>query len=413
MSNIPYENKYVKADLIYSTDYVKPSFEDGHTVLTDTKLNKKTGKQEERPWSRYARMRVVLHKIYGRCLKIDPNCIKPNAYFKLENCASMLVFKEYPRTGVKRLDSADFCRNRLCPTCNWRKSLKTYSQMQTVSTELIKKFPTARYLFGTFTVRNCTAEELPAVLDQLTSAYKLLVNSGKTNASCKQLKSTLLGYAKALEIVYDSEEFITQERYDKSRTYYKKIGLEVGSPNPNFDMYHPHLHVLFMMSAKYFDGKNYITHQKWTTMWQDCMKTDYSPIVNIKTIKPNKRLDENDQIVKLTDEEWKQKSMSSAMSETLKYPIKPDSLQLENYEEMEDIQKLLVENAVITLSNVLRKRRMITFGGEILKMRKILKQVDAEEDDLIITGDEEETKIEDDFDLVVYNFCSKAGVYIS
>ena len=111
------------------------------------------------------------------------------------------------------MHKAEFCRHRLCPTCNWRKSLKLFSQMKEVSARLLQDFPGARYLFLTLTVKNCSGAELAQTIDKMNFGFKLLVNAGKTNASAKAVKANLLGYAKAMEIKYDAEKTITPEMY--------------------------------------------------------------------------------------------------------------------------------------------------------------------------------------------------------
>ena len=145
--------------------------------------------------------------------EIDETCISPSAYLALERCCSWLLFRRYVEGSVLKLHKAEFCRHRLCPTCNWRKSLKLFSQMKEVSARLLQDFPGARYLFLTLTVKNCSGAELAQTIDKMNFGFKLLVNAGKTNASAKAVKANLLGYAKAMEIKYDAEKTITPEMY--------------------------------------------------------------------------------------------------------------------------------------------------------------------------------------------------------
>ena len=149
------------------------------------------------------------------------------------------------------MHKAEFCRHRLCPTCNWRKSLKLFSQMKEVSARLLQDFPGARYLFLTLTVKNCSGAELAQTIDKMNFGFKLLVNAGKTNASAKAVKANLLGYAKAMEIKYDAEKTITPEMYAQRKKYYIERGLKAGSANPNYGMYHPHFHVLLMVKPSF------------------------------------------------------------------------------------------------------------------------------------------------------------------
>lgn len=363
----------------------------------------------ERPWKKYKLMSQMLaQKIYPLSLEKDPHCISQNALNSLNQCSDFLIFRNF-KTGEKsevmKLHKAYFCRNRLCPTCNWRKSLKLFSQMQKTSQLLFEKSPKARYLFLTLTVRNVDKNELSSTLDNMNNAFKLLVNKGKTNAVAKGLKSSLLGYAKATEIKYDSEKYITKKMYEQSKNYYTLRGLKVGGLNPNFDMYHPHFHVLLMVKSDYF-SRGYITQNEWTSIWKNCLKVDYEPVVDVRTVKPNETKNQTE--IFKTQDEMRQASMTSAISETLKYPVKPDSLRLFEFEELDNEIQDKIADAVACLSAVLYKRRLVTFGGEILKSRKELELDDIEEGDLI--GDDGDPVPSNDFEYVLYKW--RMGCYV-
>ena len=394
-------------DKLYNTESVKNGL-DEQEIITGTGevlVDKKQGKGKENPWRPYKKMNQTLFGIMGQAKKIDSSCISPSAYIAMERCSSWLLFRRYIESQVMRLDKAEFCRHRLCPVCNWRKSLKLYSQMQEVSAELMQEFPTARYLFLTLTVKNVASSQLADTIDAMNAGFKLLVNSGKNNASAKPVKANLMGYAKAMEIKYDPEEFITKEMYNdsKRRPYYILRNLKIGSKNPNYDMYHPHFHVLLMVKSSFFTT-GYIKQSEWTSIWRDCMKLDYDPQVDIRVIKPNKsRLSES------VIENLRQEAMTSAISETLKYPVKPDSLKLSLFDDMVTAQQEKIIQAVICLSHALRKRRLVTFGGEILKARKRLQQDDVEEGSLI--GVDGEPVPETEFELVMFNWM-KMGCYV-
>ena len=310
-------------------------------ILSDRKPNGK-----ERPWKKYKRLGTFLYQLYGRAREIDESCISPSAYFALERCCSWLLFRRYVEGSVMKLKlhKTEFCRHRLCPTCNWRKSLKLFSQMKEVSVRLLQDFPGARYLFLTLTVKNCSGDELARTIDAMNFGFKLLVNAGKTNASAKPVKANLLGYAKATEIKYDAEKTITKEMYAQRKKYYIARGLKAGSANPNYGMYHPHFHVLLMVKGDFF-RTGYIKQGQWAEIWQDCMKLDYTPQVDVRAIKPNKRA---------TEESAADAAMTAAISETMKYPIKPDSLKLDAVESMSQQEQDELAEAIICLSHAMK-----------------------------------------------------------
>lgn len=368
---------------------------------------------DKKQWIPYKKMNIVLgQEVFSRALKFDPSCISDSGLSSLLTCSNYLLFKRYVEENILRLHRAYFCRNRLCPICNWRKSMKLFAQMQKTTDYLMAEFPTDRYLFLTLTVKNVTAAELSDTIDQMNNGFKYLVNKGLNNASAKKVKANLMGYAKAMEIKYDSEEFITEEMFKKAKTYYAKKGLKISSRNPNYDMYHPHFHVLLMVKGEFFAGRNYIKQAEWTGIWRDCMKLDYDPVVDIRVVKPNKERLENGAALDLTEvadkTNLKKMELQSAISETLKYPVKPDGLKLLEYENLNEKQKDNIARAVACLSKALFKRRLITFGGEILKARKKLELEDVEDGDLIM--EDSEPTPQTDFEYVLYTW--RMGCYI-
>ena len=354
-------------------------------ILSDPREN-----GEERPWKKYKKLAEILYKIFLMALKLDPICIADTALFRLAKCSGWLLFRRYK--DKLKLQSADFCRHRLCPTCNWRKAMKLFGQMREVTTKLQTDFPAARYIFLTLTVQNCGADELEETINRMNDGFKLLANAGKNNAAAKPVKANLLGYAKAMEITYDSEKYITEKMFRDRKKYYQARGLAIGDENPNCGKYHPHFHVLLMVKSSFFTT-GYIRQEKWAEIWQDCMKLDYVPQTWVETIKPRKD---------------KAEEMAKAISETIKYPVKPDSLKLAEFETMDAEQQERIVQATIILNRALRNRRLITFGGAVLKARKELKQDDVEDGDLV--GVDGDPVPETEFELVLYRW--RNGAYI-
>ena len=151
------------------------------------------------------------------------------------------------------MHKAEFCRHRLCPTCNWRKSLKLFSQMKEVSARLLQDFPGARYLFLTLTVKNCSGAELAQTIDKMNFGFKLLVNAGKTNASAKAVKRTFWGTQKPWK------SSTMQKRPSRPKCTPSGKILHRARPKgwqrePNYGMYHPHFHVLLMVKPSFSTG---------------------------------------------------------------------------------------------------------------------------------------------------------------
>ena len=65
----------------------------------------------------------------------------PEKELRIRKCASQLLINE---SG--RIVSANFCKNRYCPICQWRKSRKTFALIHNIQEE-IEKNNNLQFLF--------------------------------------------------------------------------------------------------------------------------------------------------------------------------------------------------------------------------------------------------------------------------
>ena len=193
-------------------------------------------------------------------------------------CATVLKYKR-DKKGKRTLHEAYFCQLRLCPVCNWRRSLKIFSQVSKII-QSIEEDKEYAYLFLTLTQKQVSAEELDKMLDDMMKAWHRFLGY-------KKVKDVVKGSYRGLEITYDKNLIITKKMYQEKKDYYQKLGLKVGDKNPNFDMYHPHFHVLIVVRKGYFTSKEYLSHEAWRELWAKAMRLDYLPQVNIKKVKGN------------------------------------------------------------------------------------------------------------------------------
>ncbi|XZJ33963.1 protein rep, partial (plasmid) [Clostridium perfringens] len=220
---------------------------------------------------------------------------------------------------------ANFCKDRLCPMCSWRRSMKVFGQVSKVMDRALED-KEYRFLFLTLTVKNCVGEELSNEIDRMFKSLELLFKR-------KEVKGIVIGYFRGLEVTYNEE----------------------------CDTYHPHFHIILMVNKSYFKNKGYyLTQKDWTNLWKDCLKIDYTPIVNVKAFKT-------------ASKEQTRKSIC----EVAKYTVK------DNDYLFEDIK--MTDNTVAILNNALKGRRLIAFGKEFRKIHKELNLDDAEKGDLINT----------------------------
>lgn len=242
------------------------------TILVDT-----NAKGKDRNWRGRKIMSLKLADIFKE-LGYRQSLVE-----RLLSCGEVLKFIQQ-EDGSLKLYQAYFCKNKLCPMCNWRRSMKYSYQTSRIVDEAIKQEPKSRFLFLTLTVRNVKGEDLNATLTSLTQSFDRLFRRVK-------VKKNLLGYLRSVEVTRNEIE----------------------------NTYHPHIHVLMMIRPSYFKGGGYISQKEWGEMWSQSLKVDYLPIVDIRGVKQSYH------------------GIEKAIVETAKYPVKPMNLDVTDKQVVDDL----------------------------------------------------------------------------
>ena len=244
-----------------------------------------------------------------------------------------------------KLFRASFCRDRLCPMCNWRRRLKIYHQTKSI----LKHIDNQRYIFLTLTVPNVSELELNVTIDRFQDAFKKMFHP--RDGKCM---SFVNGYIRTLEITYN------EKRND----------------------YHPHFHAILAVSPSYFSGRDYKKNMWWVNTWSDCWRDcgGFVPpsglSVRVRAIRPNQ---DND--------------MNSAVLEVTKYAVK-------DAEFLTETNNPFKFHVLETIAMAIKGRRMFTLGGIFRQVWAELRLDDAEDGDLIITSDDD--RITDDIVLMLH-----------
>jgi plasmid rolling circle replication initiator protein Rep len=291
---------------------------------------------------------------------------------RMDQCADMLVFRH---NGEKlKLHQTWFCKVRLCPMCNWRRSIKIATQNKKI-VETVNEREKVKWLFLTLTVQNCSAEKLENVVQAMSKAFNGLTRR-------KAFKTAVKGFFRALEITRDRDKKITEKRFKTNPGYYKRQGLGVGSENPNYGTYHPHFHVLLCVKPSYFT-RDYIKQSDWTDMWQRAMKVDYKPIVHIQKVKPKKEIDSSE--LEKYEQDFKNAiKEQNAILEVSKYPVKDTDIIQGKEVTPENVETIL------DLDNALAYKRLIGYGGLLKEVHQELNLDDGEDGDLVRVSEEDE-----------------------
>ena len=275
-----------------------------------------------RPWA--------LHRTEADYMAAAYDEFNPDKANRLRGCASWLEFAE----GVdgRTLHDANFCRIRLCPICQWRRSLKIWSQTTDLVAAANKSRPGGcAWVMLTLTQKNVDDYMLAGELDSLFSAWNDFSRR-------KEFKRAVLGYMRVLEVTHNTE--IQTHAYDT---------------------YHPHFHVLLAVRPSYFTSRDYIKHARWQQMWAEAMKLDYMPQVDVHRVYGN---------------------TAKAVAEVSKYATKPSDILTPEYW---DVTVRTVE----LLDHDLNGRRLVAYGGLLRQLHQQLHLDSIENGDLIHTGTED------------------------
>lgn len=260
---------------------------------------------------------------------------------RMFDCGSVLDFA-VSENNEMRLYKAIFCKDRLCPGCQRRRSIALFNQVRDVCNSIKKDNPTYKYLMLTLTVPNVKADELNSEIKHMMKSWDKLTKR-------KEFKNKIKGYFRALEVTYNSKR----------------------------DDYHPHFHILLCVSSNYF-GKNYIPQARWLELWQESTKYPHITQVDIRAIRPNKKRDSD--------------SVTSAAAEVAKYSTKPSDYVEKISKDEYKADKKVVNQLVKSLAY----KRLVSFGG-VMKdhFSKLgLTEVESDEIDLIHVDGEKSSDIE-------------------
>lgn len=163
---------------------------------------------------------------------------------RMGKCSETLVFAECPECGRRGVVMANFCRDRLCPMCAWRLSLRRYAE----NLPVFLRMEEMGYLpvFLTLSIRNVPAEgeALRRGASGILSAFKTLVN--------KYLEGLHVGYYRVLEVTYN----------ERRREF------------------HPHVHAIFWTK----DGR-LLPKYRLTELWRKALRVDYLPVNYVQRVR--------------------------------------------------------------------------------------------------------------------------------
>lgn len=163
--------------------------------------------------------------------------------FRLSECGTYIEIQTCKCCGA-HITAANFCRERVCPVCAWRRQSKYRAEFSKMADFLQLQPKNLRHL--TLTIRNVEAVDLGETLNQMFLAWNLLTKYA-------EWKKAVQGYSRCLEITYNSEK----------------------------GTFHPHFHCLI-------HKKGNVSLKTFASLWKKSLKVRYIPETNISQITDEK-----------------------------------------------------------------------------------------------------------------------------
>ncbi len=185
--------------------------------------------------------------------------------YRFDTCSSWFHHLTNIEMSVKRLHRTDACGNRFCPICTWKTAKKDAIKIS-IMMEAVKEIENKAFLFLTLTAPSVSGQELGGEIDRFNKAVNLLFKR-------RNVERVVKGYIRKLEVTTDQEKLITEELYKRKKDYYDYRGLKVDDPNPTYNTFHPHMHIILVVNKSYFNmPSEFISKAEWLKMWRGCMK---------------------------------------------------------------------------------------------------------------------------------------------
>lgn len=218
--------------------------------------------------------------------------------FNIKNCSDFVLMGTCEHCGKTRVLNASLCRDRICPTCQWRLAMKRAGEMVLVLQEICNNYD---LWFLTLTQKNCKPNELKTEIEKINKAWD------RTTARLRKNKK-YDGYARVLEITYNK----------KNKTF------------------HPHLHVILASS-----GNNNLDTREWERWWMQSLRIAYIPQINIQKIQSD----------------GNKKKISKSALETFKYTTKYNDIDNMGMREFSEYLRGIKGKNFVTYSGIFKEER--------------------------------------------------------
>jgi plasmid rolling circle replication initiator protein Rep len=198
-----------------------------------------------------------------------------------------------PESQILKLAHSEFCRVRVDPICQWRRSLKWSGRFRKAIPQVAELHPMARWIYAVLTQKNVAITDLRETLSAGNDAWARLRKRKEFRPAEKG--GNVMGWFRTVEVTRGED----------------------GSA-------HPHSNLLMLVSPEYFRHGNYLDQPALSRLWGECSHLNYDPRVWIETVKPKSRRGRPTQ--NPFDQPTSFDTVMNAVHEVAKYATKPADL---------------------------------------------------------------------------------------
>ena len=278
----------------------------------------------------------------------------------MASCSDRIIYK-VEESGALTYAGTWLCRDRMCPICSWRLSVRRVAEMIKTVAVLAERYPETKAVHVVLTVKNCSLDMLGATIHAMSEGFARLRRRTLWNDYIK-------GYVRSVEITRNSA---TGE-------------------------YHPHIHIVAIVPTTY---TRQISIGDWRDLWMDCAKLSYLPQVYASHAYAKKDIPTAEFQMVWNETSETAGAARAAIIEAIKYPMKPMSL-----------QGAATTGDMPELAKQLQGIRLMSTGGIIKTIRRELGYSDTEPRSL----DEVTINPNDGIDryYLVYKWAGSIGEYV-
>lgn len=227
-----------------------------------------------------------------------------------------------------RIATSSFCRQRICPSCQKRRSLKVASDILRIQAAM----PEYEWIHIVLTVPNVTGDNLSQTVNRLYKSSSELFRDTR-------IKQGFKGVLRALEVSYNDSRAVTSLSGDSEAV-----------TTSDGDCWHPHLHCLVAVKKSYFTSRYYINKDLLMWKWVYYWGSDRLLQVNLSRVRD-----------------------SGAVAEVAKYCVKPLEFTIPDWRKPEIIEHLF---------GCLHGRRLLQTFGVVRDTARAVK-VDLNADEVV------------------------------